>query len=303
MVTFYPGRLPAHPEATHPRLKLGPFLAAAAPPPSVDWYSAVPGWPMYLNDRIGDCTEAMVGHILENTSTYAGNPPVAITDHDVLAAYERVSGYNPADPSTDQGAVLQDVYNDWRKTGVGGHKNLVFAQVDHQNLTQVEQGVAMFGAVGLGIVVTQAMMDDFNADLPWSRSTGAQLGGHAVPIVGYDATYVYVVSWGRVQPMRWGVYAEVCDEAWVAVLPEWLNAAGHDPGGLDLHGLGEAFAALTGQANPFPAPAPTPVPPGPVVTADEALAAAAGPWLNHRHSGTNRGMADALRAWLAAKGL
>jgi hypothetical protein len=301
MTTFHGGRLPAHPEDTHPRLHLSPYLTAAAPPPSVDWHSEVPGWPMYLNDQIGDCTEAMVGHILENTSTYAGNPPVGVSDQDVLTAYERVSGYNPDDPNTDQGAVLQDVYGDWRKVGVGGHKNLVFAQVNHRNLDEIRQAVAHFGAVGLGIVVTQAMMDDFNAGQPWARSTGPQLGGHAVPIVGYDAKYVYVVTWARVQAMTWACLVAVTDETWAAVLPEWFNAAGHDPEGLDLYGLGQEFSTLTGAPNPFPGPAP--VPPGPVVTADEVLAASARLWLSHHHTGTNRRFAEAVQAWIDAKGL
>lgn len=297
---FYFGRLPVHPEATHPRLKLAPFLRAVAPPASVDWYSRVTDWPMYLNDQLGDCTEAMVGHIIESVSTY-GSAIDVIEDYDVLAAYERVSGYNPDDPSTDQGAVLQDVYGDWRKTGVGGHKALCFAQVNHENLTEVKTAVERFGAVGLGIVVTQDMMDDFQAGRPWSRTTGEQLGGHAVPVVGYDQQFVYVVTWGKVQPMKWGAYVAATDEAWCAVLPEWFSG-GRDPEGLDLHGLGEAFSALTGEPNPFPAPSP--VPPGPVPgSADEVLAAAVQEWLTHHHYGRDARVAGALRTWIAAKGL
>jgi hypothetical protein len=297
------GRLSAYSETSHPRLHLSPHLTAVTPPPSVDWYSEVLRWPMYLNDQIGDCTEAMVGHIIENTSTYGLRSGIQITDTFVLAAYERVSGYFPGDPSTDQGAVLQDVYGDWRKTGVGGHKALCFAQVNHERLDEIKLAVEQFGAVGLGITVTDRMMADFDAGLPWRSAVGDVLGGHAVPIVGYDAEMVYVVTWGRVQPMAWGVLVHRTDEAWVAVLPEWFSAAGVDPGGVDLYGLGEDFARLTGQPNPFPAPSPAPVPPGPVVTADEVLAASARLWLTHRHTGTNRRFADAVQTWIDAKGL
>lgn len=299
---FYFGRLPAHPEATHPRLKLAPFLRGTPPPASVDWYSRVSGWPMFMNDQLGDCTEAMVGHIIESVSLYGSGTQSTISSSDVLAAYERVSGYDPKDPSTDQGAVLQDVYGDWRKTGVGGHKALCFAQVDHEHDNELMTTVDQFGAVGLGIVVTQDMMDDFQAGKPWSRWTGEQLGGHAVPIVGYDRSYLYVVTWGKVQAMSWQCFDNVTDEAWVAVLPEWFSAAGQDPKGVDLHGLGEAFAQLTGQPNPFPDPSP--VPPGPVPeSADEALAAAVGPWLTERHHGEARKVASALHTWIDAKGL
>lgn len=254
------GRLPAHSELTHPRLHLGPWLRAVEPPASVDYFLRIGDWPMYGNDRIGDCTEAMVGHLIESASLYGGGTLSLVTAEDVLTAYERVSGYNPSDPSTDQGAVLQDVYNDWRKTGVGGRKNLAFAQVDHQRPTDVKAAVYEFGATGLGIVVTESMMEDFDAGKPWAEADGEDLGGHAVPIVGYDKSFVYVVTWGKVQMMTWDCYRAVTEEAWVAILPEWFNTKGQDPQGIDLYGLGEAFARLTGEPNPFPQPPPAPSP-------------------------------------------
>jgi hypothetical protein len=300
------GRLPAYPEALAPRLKLGAHLRdAPAPPASVDWYTNVSGWPMYLNDQLGDCTIAMVGHEIGNASAYASGATVILSEQDILAAYERVSGYNPADPNTDQGAVLQDVYGDWRKAGVGGHRALVFAQVDHLNHDQVKTAVQLFGAVGLGIVVRESMMEDFNAGRPWSQWGGAELGGHAVPIVGYDEAFVYVVTWGKVQPMSWSVYAKATDEAWAAVLPEWLNSSGTDPHGVDLHGLGAEFSQLTGEPNPFPDPAPAPPgpPPAPVDPADQVLADATRGWTSHRHHGETGHVAAALRTWAADKGL
>lgn len=313
-ITFRPGLLPAHDEATHPRLHLAPHVTtAAAPPASVDWHSNVTAWPMYGNDQIGDCTEAMVGHVIQGASTYGEGNTVTITDADVLAAYERVSGYNPADPSTDQGAVLQDVYNDWRKTGVGGHKNLVFAQVNHNNHDEVKTAVYQFGAAGLGIVVTQSMMDAFAAGQDWVSASGPQLGGHAVPCVGYDEQGVRVVTWGRVQLMTWDCFSQCVEEAWVAVLPEWLNATGTDPEGVDLHGLGDEFASLTGQPNPFPAPTPTPVPvpvpppapvpPGPADDADRTFAKYAHTWIRGHHVGHNHTFAAEVAGWLTAKGL
>lgn len=298
------GRLPEHPADTHPRLRLAPYLAAAPPPPPVvDWYSHVPSWPMYRNNLLGCCTIAMAGHEIGNTSMYAWGGEITLTDDDIVAAYRRVSGYDPADPATDRGAVLQDVYGDWRRNGIGGHRALAFARVNEQDVGEIRQAVATFGAAGLGIVVTQQMMDDFYAGHPWVRDGGSELGGHAVPIVGYDTSFVYVVTWGKLQPMSWGCLRVVTDEAWVAVLPEWVAANGTDPAGVDLYGLGQALAQLTGEPNPFPPPAPEPVPPDPAAAADQALAEAAAPWLTRRHGGQNRAMAQALQTWIAAKRL
>lgn len=315
-ITFKGGRLPADP--SKPRLKLRLFLKAVpAPPTSVDWFSRITDWPVYANDSIGDCTEAMVGHNIQNTSTYGDGATVTITDRDVIAAYSRVSGYDPATGANDNGALLQDVYNDWRRNGVGGHKALAFAEVNVKDLNEVKTAINVFGGAGLGIVVDETMMADFNAGKGWTRTGGAKLGGHAIVAVGYDAEGVWVVTWGAVIKMTWAVFRKVCEEVWAGVLPEWVNdTSGKDPLGVDLYGLGEALAALTGEPNPFqpspnpepqPTPVPAPAPPGPspvpVGPADESLAATAHEWLTHRHEGRNAVMAKELRAWLAAKGL
>lgn len=318
MVTFVPGRKPPHPEETHPRLHLGRYLTAtllAPPPASADWYSRVADWGMLLNDQLGCCTESMVGHMIEGTSTYGAGARAQITDADVLTAYERVSGYNPADPSTDQGAVLQDVMADWEAVGVGGHRALAYAQVDVTSFLEMMQAISLFGAVALGITVTDDMMSAFNDGQPWQRYTGNEIGGHAIPAVGYDSDWLYVVTWGKVQQMSWPCFLRATEEGWITVLPEWFTSAGVDPTGLDLHALGADFSDLTGTGNPFPAPAPppVPVPPNPVPAppvpvpvpdaADETLAAAARGWLEHHHIGPNERFAKAVAAWLAAKNL
>ena len=287
-VTFQGGRLA--PVRTKPRLRLATFLAAApTPPASVDWYSKVAEFPMYLNDQLGDCTAAMVSHNIQSTSTYGDGETVTVTDDDVLVAYMRVSGYRPEHPETDRGAVLQDVYADWRKTGVGGHRALAFAEVDPSDKAEVRTAVNTFGAVGVGLTVTDTMMADFNAGRGWSRGGGRALGGHAVVAVGYDQDGLDVVTWGEVIRMSWPMWRTAVDEAWIAVVPEWINdQSGLSPLGVDLYGLGEAMSALTGDANPFqPGPDPGPVPPAPAP----------------RPAAADVELADAMKRWLVAKDL
>lgn len=285
-VTFQGGRLA--PVRTQPRLKLRPFLAVPPEPPaSVDWYSRVEWWPLYGNDVLGDCTAAMVAHAVQNTSTYGDGATVTVPEEDVVAAYSRVSGYRPGHPETDRGAVLQDVYADWRRTGIAGHKALAFAEVDPSDQAEVKTAINTFGGVGVGMVVTEVMMTDFNTGRGWGRTGGRSLGGHAVVAVGYDQDGLDVVTWGQLIRMSWSVWRRTVDEAWIAVVPEWVNDTTNlSPLGVDLYGLGEAMAALTGDANPFrPDPTPQPVPPGPVPRPDEAdvaLAHAMKTWLTTR---------------------
>ncbi|HWB38578.1 MAG TPA: hypothetical protein VHA75_21370 [Rugosimonospora sp.] len=258
-VTFQGGRLA--PVRTKPRLKLRPHLAVpAAPPATVDWHSRVESWPLYGNDVIGDCTAAMVAHAVQNTSTYGDGETVTVPEDDVVAAYSRVSGYKPGHPETDRGAVLQDVYADWRRNGIAGHKALAFAEVDPSDVAEVQTAINTFGGVGVGMVVTETMMNDFNTGRGWARTGGRSLGGHAVVAVGYDQDGLDVVTWGQLIRMSWSVWRRTVDEAWIAVVPEWVNdQSGLSPLGVDLYGLGEAMAALTGDANPFlPAPPRSP---------------------------------------------
>lgn len=254
-----------------PRVKLTADLIPAdafTPPASVDWYTKVPAssWGMDGNDNAGDCTCAEVDHSTKARQVAAGNPEVKSTAAEVLALYTAITGYNPNDPSTDQGAVMQDVRDYWHKHGVtlGGKldKLTLFAAVDHTDLNLVRWCVDRFGAVALGINFPDTAMDQFDAGKPWDVVSGARIeGGHAISMVGYDSTYAYVVTWGKVQPMTWAFFSRYVEEAWTDISADWINSvSGQDPLGEVAYALGQQFEEVTGQANPFPAPQPSPTP-------------------------------------------
>jgi hypothetical protein len=296
------GRKPAHDPATHPRLRLGPALrwdTMPVIPATIDELSAVPDWPMYLNDQIGDCTIAAAGHMLEAWARYGHGQAVKVTDADVLKAYEAVSGYVPGNPSTDQGAVMQDVLDYWRKTGIGGHRILAFAEVDVHNPSQVAAALYLFGHVYVGLSVPASAEDQFNAGQPWDvvSDDGGILGGHAVDL---GARPLEVVTWGSRQAMTEAFWDRYVEEAWVVADQDWITATGGSPPGLDVAALNAQYTALTGKPGPFP-PTPTPVPGDP----DHAFAAVlrADGWLTHHHVGHNAAVAHAASHWLAQKGL
>src|SRR5437879_3603415 len=151
-IQFRHGRKPPHPEDTHPRLKLAHFLTGTLPPvpATVDYLSKVTDWPMYGNDDWGDCVWAMIGHTIEAATAYGQGKTVEVTEADVLKGYSDVTGFDPhagrpGENPTDQGTVIQDALSYWRKTGVGGHKILAFAQVDHRNQDEVATALYLFG--------------------------------------------------------------------------------------------------------------------------------------------------------------
>lgn len=247
---------------------LAPHMKAiAAPPTQVDWYSGIGDWPMYGNADWGDCVEAEQGHHEEAFSFYGGHVLVEVTDQDVIDAYSEITGFDPnagppGENPTDQGTLIQDAMSYWRKTGVGGHRIAAFAEVSVADMTEVKSALAAFGPLSIGINFPASAMDQFDAGEPWDvvKHTSVE-GGHCVAVVGYDAHYLYVVTWGQVQKMTQAFWNKYVEEAWAPISTEWVDSVtGLDPAGVDLVGLGEAFTALTGDPSPFPRPSPSPNP-------------------------------------------
>lgn len=303
------GRLPGRP--TQPRLKLAAHLYREVPPTPelVDWLSRVSDWPVYGNDAIGDCTCASAAHKIISWSTYAGARQ-QVTTADVIAAYSAVSGYDPRTGANDNGAVMQDVLGHWRKEGIGGHKILGFAQVDVSDYQEVRAALWVFGGLYLGFWVPQSAFDQFRQGQPWDVVAGSTIrGGHAVnagitlDVEGDVLDRFQVVTWGRVQAMTRAFWNRYVDEAWAVISPEWLDAVGHNPTGLDLYGLGEELQELTGEPNPFPPPQPDPDVTV-VDAADAELAPHAHAWLQSRMWARDRTkLQRPLQQWLDIKGL
>lgn len=300
MTTLKLGKLA--PDPSKPALLLGPHLRQVHAPTQSDWLSKVTDWPMYGNDLYGSCVFAAIGHMIEAWTAYNGHQ-VQVTTADVLHAYSSVTGFDPADPSTDRGTVVQDALGFWKKTGIAGHKILAFAKVDHNDPNEIKAASDVFGALMVGIRFPRIAMDQFNAGEPWDvvTSDGGIDGGHAIHLGAFDPAKYNVVTWGKVQAMTSAFAAAYVDEVWAVITPEWYSAAGASPQGLDLHGLGQALHDITGETNPFPPGSPDPTP----ADADHAFAAALrrGGWATNRHVGYNAAVADAARIWLRARGL
>jgi hypothetical protein len=221
---------------------------------------------MYANDSLGDCVEAGLGHQIGQITAYSSGKEVMFQDADIIGAYSAIAGYKPGQPSTDQGTYTQDAMAWWRKTGLKGHAIVLYASLDLTDTTALKQCIDLFGGVGVGFNFPAYAMDEFNAGQPWDvqKKNASIEGGHFVLATGYDAQYLKVKTWGAEQEMSWAFLAKYADEAWVVLDDEMVGSAGSFTD-VDLFGLGEDFAALTGQSNPFPQPQPDPEPtPDPV---------------------------------------
>lgn len=234
------GKTPARENSV--TFKLAQYMPKAvmpAAPSSVSASKYYPkSWGMLGNDNFGDCVWAGAAHETMVWNNEA-KKSVLFNDDVVLSDYATVTGFNRNDPNTDQGTDMQVAASFRRKTGVLAsdntrHKVAAYLALNKGDVEQLKKAVYLFGAVGIGIEFPASAMDQFNAGKPWSVVSGSQIeGGHYVPVVGYNKTYLYVVTWGKVQRMTWAFFKKYNDESVVYLSQEMLTN-GKTPSGFDL---------------------------------------------------------------------
>ena len=174
------GKKPAHHD---PRtLQMANYLELPQIPAARDWTTkAAASWGMMLNDKLGDCTCAAVGHIIQAWSSNAAAKEITLPDQAILKTYEAVSGYNPSDPSSDRGAVELDVLRYWRKTGVGGYKIDAFVALEPKNHLHVQASVDLFGGsyIGLALPVSAQSQQVWSVPPGGPTGTGRRARGGA----------------------------------------------------------------------------------------------------------------------------
>lgn len=256
----------------------------APPATSPDWVSAVmkqspDGWLMDGNDQYGDCVIADCAHQEMLRTANVGTIWIPNTLN-VLALYAYFQGYSgdPSNLSTieqylannDNGCDELSVIQYLAQTGWLGRKLDGNANLDPTNLDQLKWAVCIFGASRLGLNLPDSAQSQFEAGEPWDVVSNAQLdGGHDVPVVKYDGTYFYVVSWGKLQPVtpafltaKYPDGTPYLEEAHAELGADWVDQAGTCPAKLDLPQLVADLQAIV-EPPPPPIP-PSPVPPPPV---------------------------------------
>jgi len=218
-------------------------------PESQEWYDKVGTWPMMMNDRLGDCTCAAAGHFIEEWTAYAGNK-VILSDDEIVAGYSAITGYDARTGTNDNGAVELDVLKYWKNTGFAGHRIAAFVALEPGSLDHIRASVFLFGGCYIGVALPVSAQTQGVWAVPpcglSGRGAPGSWGGHAVPVVGYDAHGVTVVTWGALKRMTWGFWQAYCDEAYAVLSPDWVSATNPAVNGFDLDQLDEDLLAVAG---------------------------------------------------------
>ena len=235
------GRLPARHDARVPRLDTVAPALPPAPPRHSDYVDAVSSWILGGNDRIGDCTCVGPANVILALTTLA-QAPRRLADTDIIGFYASLTGYNPADPSSDTGAVVDDVLAAWHTRGVAGDRLDGYATINLRDHDRVRRAIAHLGPIDLGINLPNGWLQATTWDVATAGDGIA--GGHCVAAVGYTEAGPLVVSWGQVFTLTWAGWDASVEEAHALLSRDALGASGKDAGGVDWTALEGFMAAM-----------------------------------------------------------
>lgn len=240
-------RLGKKPPRTDPRtLAYASYrTGTATAPPQAHWGHGL-SYAMDGNSQYGDCVEAAYAHQVQTWTTRAGSPVVP-SGADALAAYTAITGFNPDDPSTDQGTDMLTALGYWRSSGMAGQKITAYAALSPSGREEISEAVAWYGGAYIGVQLPLSAQSQVGTE--WTVTTGPDAaagswGGHCIPLCGYDQDVLWCVTWGALQAMTWEFLATYCDEAFVMLAAGWIGADGTAPPGLNWAQLTADLAGL-----------------------------------------------------------
>lgn len=230
------------------------YVAGDLPkPPASMAVPQVADWGILGNQSYGDCGVAGLHHLMMSDAADTSENEAFPSEQQVIDYYLQYTG------GQDSGVVLSDYLTYVRQNGYYGHTVKAFAPVAVHDVPTLQTAIWLYDATYTGISVTQAMMDAFNQGEPWALETvqGEVIGGHCIPLIGYDGQYLTAVTWGGTQQIEYSAWHAISSEAWAVITGEEA-AANSDGHGVNLAAL---EADLNQLATPIPAPPPAPVDP------------------------------------------
>jgi hypothetical protein len=201
------------------------------PPPQVP-VPIYASWDMLGNDTHGDCGVAGLEHGFEADATIAAVAEKFPTAQQAIAYYEKYTG------GQDRGVVLSAYLAYVRQHGYYGHKIDSYAPVAVHDIPTLQSAIFSYGFAYTGIAVTASMQRAFAEHQPWTTDvlSSPVVGGHCIPLVGYDDQFLYAITWGGVQAITYPLWHYISSEAWAVVTGEFVARNG-DGRGVSLDAL------------------------------------------------------------------
>ena len=230
MTSFKFGRLAAQFPAALRDLTY--YSAGPLPKPPASVAAPKLAYGMDGNDQYGDCGVAGANHGFMSAATDTGETETFPTEAEIVSYYLTYTG------GQDSGVVLSDFLAYVKKTGFFGHTVSAYAPVSVSDIPTLQFAVNAYDFAYCGVSVTSGMEQAFSQGEPWTLDDldSPVVGGHCIPIVGYDSTYLTAITWGQPQQIAYSAWHYIAQEAWAVISGE-LVTKGTDGHGLNLAAL------------------------------------------------------------------
>lgn len=213
---------PQSPEDHRPLPQLDASQGAVhhtSPTRSVSWFRSVPRFGTYgdtsTSGNLGDCAIAAIADILQIQQHHGPFP-----SQPFITTYEALVKNDGEIPSTSTALPVSRVLQIWSSTGIAGSSEFTTP-------VGVSRSVVMTALRRAPLYVTLALPSPdpvsvtvFNgiSTSPWVavRPPKGYLsaGPHAAVAAGFDARYIYLVTWGYVVPVSWTFWHLHATGAW-----------------------------------------------------------------------------------------
>ena len=200
--TFKLGR--TRPISRGPRYSLHNYLMRSiAPPPATCDYTKPAASALaniYDNDKLGDCVIAGIAHVVGVLTGGSGTEYI-FTDQQIIALYSAIGGYNPKDPSTDQGCDEVTALNYWENNGApaGSHRIAGWLSVNAADPSEYRTALWLFENLYFGFELPDAWVNPAPqaSGFTWDAAGPADpSNGHCFIGVGYTGKGITIDTWG-----------------------------------------------------------------------------------------------------------
>ena len=222
---------------------------------------------MYGNDQLGDCVIAWMAHAIGVFTGNATGTPVIFSQADIIKEYGAIGGYDPSDPSTDQGCDENTALDYWVSTGfiAPEHKISGFLSIDATNPKECAAAVWLFENLMFGV----ALPDEWTHPIAAGSGFTWDVAGdpdpdqnHCFGAVSWDEHGVGVETWGMDGKITYAAMAKYAvasagGQLFTVITPEIINRATmRAPSGFDWNQLTTDFVGMGGTVS-IPTPPAT----------------------------------------------
>ena len=164
-------------------------------------------WSNMGNNNIGDCDFASLATITNASDIGLGKRPSVSQRECTRAYWAYCRKYNGG---KDVGAWPLQVLMDWMNAPLFGSKLVAYANAPESDIETLKSYIFHFGGVSTSVTLYDSTVAQFRSGAPWvptvPLTSDKMYGGHQISLIGYDESYFYAETWGRI----------------VKIAPEWL---------------------------------------------------------------------------------